>query len=168
MAIEIKAPNPIDHLINDDNLLIFLAGSIEMGLAKPWQKRMKAAFKDYDNVVLINPRRDAWDASWKQAKTNPQFAEQVNWELDCLEVCNAAIMYFDPATKSPISLLELGLFARERGKRHPKLHVICPKGFYRRGNVDITCERYGVPIFPSVKAAVDHIKANYEDYLWER
>ncbi len=48
-------------------------------------------------------------------------------------------MYFDPNTKSPISLLELGLYAAS-----DKLTVCCPEGFWRKGNVDIVCERYGV------------------------
>jgi hypothetical protein len=48
-------------------------------------------------------------------------------------------MYFDPATKSPISLLELGLFAKTG-----KLIVCCSEGFWRKGNVDIVCKRYGV------------------------
>jgi hypothetical protein len=48
-------------------------------------------------------------------------------------------MYFDPNTQSPISLLELGLHARDG-----KLIVLCPEGFWRKGNVDIVCEKYGV------------------------
>jgi hypothetical protein len=46
---------------------------------------------------------------------------------------------FDPNTKSPVSLLELGLHAKER-----KLIVYCPEGFWRKGNVDIVCEAYKV------------------------
>lgn len=48
-------------------------------------------------------------------------------------------MYFDPKTKSPITLLELGLFARSQ-----KLIVYCPTGYWRKGNVDVVCERYNV------------------------
>jgi hypothetical protein len=35
--------------------------------------------------------------------------------------------------------LELGLHARDG-----KLIVLCPEGFWRKGNVDIVCEKYGV------------------------
>ena len=49
-------------------------------------------------------------------------------------------MYLDPATKSPVSLLELGLHARSG-----KLIVCCPEGFWRKGNVDIVCQHHGVP-----------------------
>jgi hypothetical protein len=58
-------------------------------------------------------------------------------------------MYFDPNTKSPISLLELGLFAQSK-----KLIVCCPRGFWRKGNVDITCDRYGIPFFDDFKISL--------------
>ena len=48
-------------------------------------------------------------------------------------------MYFDPNTKSPVSLLELGLYAHTG-----KLRVCCPDGFWRKGNVDVICARFGI------------------------
>jgi hypothetical protein len=48
-------------------------------------------------------------------------------------------MYFDPNTKSPISLLELGLFAKSG-----KMIVCCPNGFWRKGNVDIVSQPHGI------------------------
>ena len=50
-------------------------------------------------------------------------------------------MYFAPATKAPITLLELGLSARSG-----KLVVCCPDGFWRKGNVEAVCTRYGVQL----------------------
>ena len=61
--------------------------------------------------------------------------------MDSLEDAQFIMMYFDPATKSPISLLELGVHACCNPE---KLIVLCPDGFWRKGNVDIVCERYGV------------------------
>lgn len=61
-------------------------------------------------------------------------------------------MYFDPKTKSPISLLELGLFARTG-----KLIVVCPKGFWRKGNVDIVCKRYEVKQVETIEEAIKYI-----------
>ena len=92
-----------------------------------------------ERVVILNPRRDDWDSTWLQEIDNPKFREQVMWELDALEEADIIVMYFDPNTKSPISLLELGLFARSK-----KLIVYCPDGFWRKGNVDIVCRKYGV------------------------
>jgi len=135
-AIEIQAPNEI---INKPYFKkVFLAGSIEMGKAEEWQKRI---IKDLSNstIIFLNPRRKDWDSSWEQDISDPQFKEQVEWELDGLEKADIIVLYFDPQTKSPISLLELGLHAREK-----KMIVLCPKGFWKKGNVDITCEKYGV------------------------
>jgi hypothetical protein len=138
--IEIQAPHPYTKTKH----MIFLAGSIEMGKAENWQTRVVEALKDYD-VTILNPRRADWDNSWKQTIDDPQFNQQVTWELQALEDATEILMYFDPATKSPISLLELGLFAHTG-----KLIVCCPEGFWRKGNVDIVCKRYGIFQVPSL------------------
>ena len=51
-----------------------------------------------------------------------------------------------------ITLLELGLFARSG-----KLRVCCPEPFWRKGNVDVVCARYGVPLLPSLKGLIDEV-----------
>lgn len=136
-AIEIQAPN---KLKDDGRVKVFLAGSIEMGKAEDWQEKVVTELKDYP-IQFLNPRRDDWDSSWEQTKENKNFNEQVSWELDSLEAAQFIIMYFDPSTKSPITLLELGIHACCNPE---KLIVFCPDGFWRKGNVDIVCERYGV------------------------
>jgi hypothetical protein len=89
---------------------------------------------------MLNPRRDDWDASWRQAIDDPRFREQVEWELAGLEQADLVGMYFAPTTQSPITLLELGLTARSG-----RLIVCCPPGFWRRGNVEVVCARYRIP-----------------------
>ena len=130
----IKPPKQIDVY----SKTMFLAGSIEMGVAGNWQEKVERMLKDTD-WTLLNPRRDDWDSTWVQSKDNPKFREQVEWELEALERAEKIILYFDKNTKSPISLLELGIFAHSG-----KMTVICPEGFWRKGNVDIVCERYGI------------------------
>jgi hypothetical protein len=132
-------------LRNSARKSVFLAGSIEMGVAENWQDRVGKFFHDlgYD---VFNPRREEWDSSWEQKFENPQFYQQVNWELNALENAYLIIMYFDPSTKSPISLLELGLFARSG-----KLRVVCPDGFWRKGNVEITCNYYKIPLYDNLE-----------------
>jgi hypothetical protein len=133
---------------------IFLAGSIEMGVAKNWQEELsdnilsKMTANDR-SVQILNPRRDEWDSSWEQDISNPNFYEQVSWELSALDNANIIALYLDPNTKSPISLLELGIHLRDRDhiSSRSKLVVCCPEGFWRKGNVDITCQRYGVQCF---------------------
>ena len=120
---------------------IFLAGSIEMGKAENWQEELAHGL--YCNQYnVFNPRRDDWDSSWEQSYENPQFFQQVSWELNAMEHADFIIMYFSPGTISPISLLELGLYAKTG-----KLTVVCPDGFSRKGNVDIVCDRYNIPVY---------------------
>lgn len=138
MARVIKSPTPID-LANGERS-VFLAGSIEMGRAEAWQAEFELALADLP-VAVLNPRRDEWDASWEQSINNPLFRRQVEWELEGLERASVVAMYFAPSTQTPITLLELGLLARSG-----KLIVCCPPGFWRRGNVEVVCNRYQVSL----------------------
>lgn len=146
MAKIIKPPNPLE-----DGFSIFLAGSIEMGAAEDWQFRIERGLNNQD-IVIFNPRRDDWDSSWKQSIDSPQFREQVEWELDALEKASIIAMYFDPTTKSPISLLELGLFGHSN-----KMIACCPDEFWRKRNVDIVCHRYGIKQVPNIDDLVKSI-----------
>lgn len=124
--------------IDDGKTKIFLAGSIEMGNAEEWQSKLCKELEDTD-LVILNPRRPDFDASQEQSATNPYFRNQVEWELTALENADVIFMYFDPNTKSPISLLELGLFHRKA------MAVCCPDGFWRQGNIQIVCQWYDIP-----------------------
>ena len=148
----IQPPNKIQ--LNNNEFAIFLAGSIESGLAEKWQDKIIEQLKDYDNLVLLNPRREEWNNTAIMSIDNQYFKEQVIWELEGLEIADKIIMYFDIKTKSPISLLELGLFSKSG-----KLIVICPDGFWRKGNVDIVCEKYKIKQ-TDFKKAIEIIK-NY-------
>ena len=126
-SIEIQAPNT-EYRIPDGYKTVFLAGSIEMGKATDWQKKLITELSDLP-IVFFNPRRNDWDSSWKQTKEDPQFSGQVKWELKHLEKCDIIAMYIDPETKSPITLLELGIHANVDPMKM-KLLVCCPEGFY--------------------------------------
>jgi hypothetical protein len=140
-------------LLDASRTAIFLAGSIEMGSAIDWQKdvisKLEASNLDID---VLNPRRKDWDSSWVQSIYNDTFRGQVEWELAGIDLAHHVFMYLDPNTKSPISLLEMGLIL---GQYPDKLTVVCPDGFYRKGNVDITCERYKVKVFTSIDDALN-------------
>ncbi|MCU0660287.1 MAG: nucleoside 2-deoxyribosyltransferase domain-containing protein [Candidatus Pacebacteria bacterium] len=142
---EIKAPGKIP---DDARKKIFLAGSIEVGTARNWQSEIVSALADMD-IVILNPRREEWDSSWIQDKDNPEFHEQVAWELAALEASDHILMYYDPDTQSPISLMEEGLFARSG-----KLIIVCPEGFWKKGNVDIVSETYHIPEFETLTDAI--------------
>lgn len=146
---QVKAP----HHPNTE-LRVFLAGSIEMGEAEQWQRRVVDALADVDNLVILNPRSDDWDSSWEQGAANAQFFEQVSWELDMLDAADIIVMYFAPETMSPISLLELGLYAKS-----DKLKVCCPSGFWRRGNVEVVCQRHRIPLFDDLEELLASLHA---------
>lgn len=135
---------------------IFLAGTIEMGNSTNWQQELVENFKDFD-VTFLNPRRKDWDITWEQKKENKMFFDQVDWELNGIEKADFVIMYFDPSSKSPVSLLELGLISRMSSK----VIVCCPEGFWRKGNVDIVCNRYGISHFDSL----DSFKCKLKEML---
>ncbi len=134
--IEVQPPNELIKI--DGYVSVFLGGSIEMGKAVDFQRMVIESVQNKP-YIFYNPRRADWDSSWIQTKDNPQFREQVEWELNALKEADVILMYFDPNTKSPISLMELGLFASSG-----KMIVCCPEGFWRKGNVDIVCEMYDI------------------------
>ena len=146
---EIQSPN---SFANIDKISVFLGGSIEMDTAEKWQNRLKSDLSETD-VVLLNPRRDDWDNSIVQRVYDPAFSEQVNWELDAIDYADLIVFYFDPNTKSPITLMELGLFANSG-----KVIVCCPDGFWRKGNVEIVCNRSSIPLVNTYDQLVSCLK----------
>jgi len=155
MARIIKPPTPF--LSNDPLPSVFLAGSIDLGAAEDWQAQVEDLFSDLD-VLILNPRRDEWDASWEQSIDNLQFREQVEWELAAMESSTVVAMYFAQASKDPVTLLELGLCARAG-----RLVVCCPAGYWRRGNVQVVCQRYGVPLVESLSELVAEVRRRFKD-----
>jgi len=152
-AEEVKAPDEYDK----DKFTLFLAGSIDMGKSEDWQAKLVKELKPFD-VLILNPRREEWDASWEQNIDNPKFKEQVDWELDGQANADIIVMNFLPESKSPITLLELGLFADAS-----KLIVCCPEGFYRKGNVDIVCKKYGVKEVETFDDLIKSVKSRLQD-----
>jgi hypothetical protein len=150
MALILKPPAPLS--IPHGKRSVFLAGSIEMGQAEQWQAALENALADLD-IVILNPRRDEWDATWEQTIANAQFRGQVEWELAGQEQASVIAMYFAPATRAPITLLELGLFARSG-----KVLVCCPDAFWRKGNVEIVCRRYQVPLVLGLPELVQRVR----------
>lgn len=149
---------------------VFLAGSIEMGKAENWQEKainlIDKQEKLIDSIVraspkteysVFNPRRGDWDKSWMQMLENPQFFQQVTWELDNIKKSDTILFYFDPSTASPISLMELG-YACGAGF---KSVVVCPDGFWRKGNVDVMCNKFGIRQEDTLEEAIK----NFENEL---
>lgn len=130
----ITAPEPLVI----PSFSLFLGGSIEQGRALRWQDKLIEQMKEMP-ITLLNPRRKHWNPDWKQSIQHTAFREQVEWELKAMDQADLILFYFAPNTRSPVTLLELGLFANSQ-----KLRVCCPEGFWRKGNVDIVCQRFGI------------------------
>ena len=61
-----------------------------------------------------------------------------------------------PDSKSPITLLEFGMFAKSG-----KLIVCCPKEFYRYGNIQVVCYKYNIPLFDDIDDLLNDFTKNY-------
>lgn len=147
----VKAP---EIYCPDYEWTIFLAGSIDMGKAENWQDKIVQSLADTD-ITIFNPRRDDWDSSWVQDISNEKFKEQVMWELEHIESVDMVVFYFDPDGPAPITLLELGLCATSP----QKVVVCCPPGYWRRGNVQIVCNRHSIKMVDDIEDLISSIKA---------
>ena len=65
-----------------------------------------------------------------------------------------ALCIHDAKAKAPISLLELGL-----GARSGKMVVVCPQGFWKRGNMQIVCQRFGIEMFEKEEDLVEAVES---------
>jgi len=123
---------------------VFTAGSIEMGKAVKWQSLMAQLLSDLP-ITVCDPRRPDrdWDPAMARVKDNNGLTgmrAQIDWELDAQDQADVICFFFDVDTNSPVSLLELGLFAKSK-----KVVVCCDARYHKWDNVQITCERYGIP-----------------------
>jgi len=125
-----------------------------MGQAVNWQTRVEQEFA-YFPVTILNPRRDDWDSSWKQTDTDPQFREQVEWELDHIDAASEVFLFISAESKAPITLLEFGIIT---SKFPDKLTICVEEGFYRRGNIEVICRRLGIKLFSNLNDAIESLK----------
>ncbi len=144
----IKPNSPIQVI---DGISIFLAGTIDNGKSINWQLEMEDILKDY-NVTLLNPRRDNWNPNSSRA----EMAKQINWEMDNLDKCDVIFMNILEESLSPITLLELGLYANSG-----KMIVSCHEEFWRKINVDVVCDRFNIPRYDNFDDAITKLKSQY-------
>lgn len=160
---EIISPDP--SFGDRSDIRGFLAGSIEQNKAVMWQPIVCSAVDNYKStrqVTLFNPRRTFWDPSWVQSITNPEFAFQVNWELDRIERSDFFFFYFQGDTLSPISLLEFGKVVEMKERvRDLKIILVCEPNFWRIGNIEIVAQRSHIPVLRTLDDGI----ASLLDYL---
>lgn len=133
------------------NQSIFLAGTIDDGKSEDWQSKLIEELSDHE-ITILNPRRNNWgDLS------DNELRKQITWELDHLEKADIIFMYIIGTSKSPISLLEMGIHIKDL-----KLIVVCEPEFYRYENVKITCEYYNAELYDSLGLGIDALLSNIE------
>lgn len=154
MATVITAPAPLP----DSGDAVFLGGAIDMGKAVNWQQQVIDGLAQYD-VYLLNPRRSDWNATWKQSKDDPNFRQQVEWELDAQMFATDHVYVFPKDSQAPITFLELGRFSRRSN-----VIVCCEEGFFRQGNIEIFCEREDIPLVPTINDLIAELQDAFVNF----
>lgn len=123
----------------EDNKSVFLGGTIDNGDSLNWQDKTITELINLgiSNINIYNPRREHW-LSKDQHQENEY---QIKWEQEHLDKSDLIVIVLLDDSKSPISLLEMGLYAESK-----KLIVFCTPNFYRWDNVRLTCEKYHIPL----------------------
>lgn len=154
------APNRVTidprKIVDRSYTALFLAGTIDMGDSRDWQDIAAQQLPEFD--YIFNPRRPDWDSSWKQTPEDPQFSTQVNWEMDHLESSTHVLFNFEASSKSPITLLELGGRLAALHDSGQIIVVVCPKEFYRYGNVAIACQRESIAVYETLDEGLKKLK----------
>lgn len=158
MSIEVIYP-PTRRKADTNNISVFLAGSIDMGSARNWQNELVDEFESDENITFYNPRRPEGFFG-EQSLENDTFVEQVNWELDNISGADIVAMFITADSKAPISLLEFGYICGNKKIKHFAIAV--EKGFYRRGNIEVMCNRFNVPLFEDLDDLVGSIRSHVE------
>lgn len=122
-----------------------------MGAAIDWQTQVLQEYENVRGVAFYNPRRADWDSSWTQELSNEQFTEQVNWELDMLKECDCAFFFFPANSQAPITLMEFGIVAASQPY---KMVVVAEPGYWRRGNLEVVCNRERIAIHADLNAGL--------------
>ena len=158
---------PSREPIRTGNKTVFLAGSTNYSSADTdWRTILTSALaSQFQGLTILNPYRPDWDG-WVEDESCAPFREQVVWELDMQDRADLVVVYFHPLTQAAVSLLELGLNARGSGQgngdgggesggegqgssRNDRVLVVCPDGYWKRGNVSIVCRRFGIEMVAS-------------------
>ncbi|KAH6648168.1 hypothetical protein BKA67DRAFT_523248 [Truncatella angustata] len=147
-ALVVKAPAAVSH--SHKNLKsVFLAGPTSGSY--DWRGAVIEQLRD-EAINIFNPHRPDWDSSWREDLTCAPYVEQVRWELEKQEEASVVAVYFGTGTDAPISLLELGLCAKEK-----RAVVFVEEGYSKKGNVQLVCERYGVELVGNMTGFRDGI-----------
>lgn len=131
----------------ENNKSVFLAGTIDNGNSLNWQEKtiIELINLGADNIDIYNPRR----YNWPSEDNHDEIEYQIKWEQEHLDKSDLIVMVLLDDSKSPISLLEIGLYAKSN-----KLVVFCTPKFYRWDNVRLTCEKYHIQLIQDLHPVI--------------
>lgn len=126
---------------------VFLAGTIDNGDSLNWQNKTIIELMNLgiNDIEIYNPRREHWNSN----PSKEEMEYQIKWEQEYLDKADFIAMVLLDDSKSPISLLELGLYTKSN-----KLIVFCTPNFYRWDNIRLTCEKYNIQLVESTHPLV--------------
>lgn len=127
---------------NSAKAYVFLAGSIDKNNSSNWRKKVIKQLET--KAHIFDPTNLNHDSL-----NNVEMKHHILWELKALEQADNILLNFLPNSKSPISLVELGMYVASN-----KLIVVCPKEFYKSKYVYTLCEKYNTPIFNTITEAL--------------
>ncbi|KUI55184.1 hypothetical protein VP1G_02561 [Cytospora mali] len=143
--IQVINPNDNDQTPWYPTTSVFLAGPTEFDWRTTFLATLRgphsAGEPSFPNTTIYDPFQPKWDKTWKEDLSDQRFKTQVEWELEKQDKATIVAVFFDERSKAPVSLLELGLCARSG-----KAVVGCDRGYWKRGNVQAVCQRYGLPM----------------------
>lgn len=126
----------------DSSIKIFLAGTIDCDQGSvDWQHKICDKIQNINDnkysITIYNPRREEFpDNGSKEVR------RQIRWEHAHMDDADYIIMNILEDSKSPITLMELGMYAESK-----KLIVFCKPKFYRYDNVKLVCQKYKIPLY---------------------
>lgn len=128
------------------NKSVFLAGTIDDGNSLNWQDKTIIELINLGfDCDIYNPRREHWNPN----TSKEEIEYQIKWEQDHLDKADMIAMVLLDDSKSPISLLELGLYAKSK-----KIVVFCTTNFYRWDNVRLTCDKYHIELIQDLNPLI--------------
>lgn len=128
------------------NKSVFFAGTIDDGNSLNWQDKTIIELINLGfDCDIYNPRREHWNPNTPKE----EIEYQIKWEQNHLDNADMIVMVLLDDSKSPISLLELGLYAKSK-----KIVVFCTTNFYRWDNVRLTCDKYHIELIQDLNPLI--------------
>ncbi|SEC82566.1 Nucleoside 2-deoxyribosyltransferase like [Tenacibaculum sp. MAR_2009_124] len=126
--------------------LVFLAGSLSIDKIDNWRNTLVNSYST--NFDFIDPTNDNY-----VLLNTSQMEKHINWELEGLELSDIIFMNLLPESKSPISMVELGLYAKSN-----KLIICCPEIFYQYRYIKTIAKKYNAALFTELEKGIQHLK----------